>query len=168
MRPLSLAERRLYRLDEPCDLWKSLRDLGLRLVTVNGAFGILHYGHICFLEEAKKQGDVLIVGVNSDASYRLHKDARGPIVGQHDRGATLLALRAVDYVVTFDETTPIRLLRVVVPHVHVNGIEYGEDCVEADVVREIGARLHVVARSPRRSTSALVRRIVHRHLRQRG
>lgn len=152
-------ERALVRRTELQGLANRLRSQGQRVVTVNGAFDIMHAGHLYFLREARRQGDVLLVGVNSDASIRGNKGHDRPFVGEEDRARMLLALRDVDYVHIFDEPTPIEFLEVVRPAVHVNGAEYGADCVEAPTVRAHGGRLHLVDRLPSLSTTDLVRRI---------
>jgi D-beta-D-heptose 7-phosphate kinase/D-beta-D-heptose 1-phosphate adenosyltransferase len=152
-------ERALVRRAELPGLTNRLRAQGLRIVTLNGSFDILHAGHLYFLREARRQGDVLIVGLNSDASVRGNKGPERPFIGEDDRARLLLALRDVDYVHIFDEPTPIEFLEIVRPDVHVNGAEYGADCVEAPTVRAHGGRLHLVDRLPALSTTELVLRI---------
>ena len=133
----------------------TLRAKGRRLVTVNGSFDVLHAGHLHILNEARSQGDVLIVGLNSDASVRSHKGPTRPIISDRGRAEMLLALRVVDYVHIFDEPDPIAFLSELNPDVHVNGAEYGENCIERDVVIRNGGKLHLVDRIPNLSTSAL-------------
>jgi D-glycero-beta-D-manno-heptose 1-phosphate adenylyltransferase len=123
---------------------------------VNGSFDVLHSGHLHILSEARRQGDVLVVGLNSDASVRRYKGPDRPIVPERQRAEMLLALRMVDYVHVFDEADPIAFLEEVRPDVHVNGAEYGEDCVESETVRHRGGRLHLVDRIAGLSTSGLV------------
>jgi rfaE bifunctional protein nucleotidyltransferase chain/domain len=136
-----------------------LRSQGKRVVTLNGSFDLLHAGHLYILEQAKAQGDVLIVGLNSDASVRKYKSADRPIVPQAERARMLLALRCVDYVHVFDEDVPMPFLEEVRPNVHVNGSEYGADCIEAPTVKKHGGRLHVVEKIPGLSTSGLLEKI---------
>jgi D-beta-D-heptose 7-phosphate kinase / D-beta-D-heptose 1-phosphate adenosyltransferase len=133
-----------------------LRSRGRKIVTINGSFDLLHGGHLYILSEAKKCGDVLIVGLNSDRSVRGYKGPTRPIVPEHARADMLLALRVVDYVHIFDEPDPIAFLREVKPDVHVNGAEYGEDCIEAETVKENGGVIQLVSRIPGLSTSGLV------------
>jgi D-beta-D-heptose 7-phosphate kinase/D-beta-D-heptose 1-phosphate adenosyltransferase len=152
-------ERALVRRTELAGLANRLRSEGRRIVTVNGSFDIMHAGHLYFLREARTQGDVLIVGLNSDASVRGNKGPERPFIAEEDRARMLLALRDVDYVHIFDEPTPVAFLEVVQPSVHVNGAEYGTDCVEASTVRACGGRLHLVDRLPALSTTDLIRRI---------
>ena len=108
------------------------------------------------LSEARRQGDVLIVGLNSDASVRAYKGDGRPIVPERSRAAMLLALRAVDFVHIFDESDPIAFLEQVRPDVHVNGAEYGENCIEGETVRRAGGVIHLVPRIQGLSTSGLI------------
>jgi D-beta-D-heptose 7-phosphate kinase/D-beta-D-heptose 1-phosphate adenosyltransferase len=138
----------------------TLRAKGKRIVTVNGSFDILHNGHLHILNEACRQGDVLIVALNSDASVKGYKGADRPIVPERRRAEMLLALRMVDYVHIFDEADPIAFLKEVRPDVHVNGSEYGEDCVESDTVKRGGGSIYIVNRIPGLSTSGLLGALV--------
>jgi len=134
----------------------TLRARRKRIVTVNGSFDVLHNGHLHILNEARQRGDVLIVGLNSDASVRSYKGPTRPIVTERRRADMLLALRVVDYVHIFDEADPIAFLEQVRPDVHVNGSEYGEDCIESETVRRGGGTIHIVQRLPGLSTSGLL------------
>jgi D-beta-D-heptose 7-phosphate kinase/D-beta-D-heptose 1-phosphate adenosyltransferase len=137
----------------------TLRAKGKRIVTINGSFDILHNGHLYILNEARLRGDVLIVGLNSDASVRSYKGPSRPIVPERRRAEMLLALRMVDYVHIFDEPDPIAFLNELKPDVHVNGSEYGENCIESETVKCAGGRIHVVNRLPGLATSSLVERL---------
>lgn len=149
----------LVAREKLADLGRRLKAEGKRVVTVNGSFDLLHAGHLHILEEAKAQGDVLIVGLNSDASVRAYKGETRPIVPEAERARMLLALRAVDFVHIFDETEPMPFLAEIRPHVHVNGSEYGPDCIEAPLVKSFDGRIHIVSKIPGLSTSALLARI---------
>jgi D-beta-D-heptose 7-phosphate kinase/D-beta-D-heptose 1-phosphate adenosyltransferase len=153
------GDARLVARDQLAALSRSLKADGKRVVTINGSFDLLHAGHLHILNEAKAQGDILIVGLNSDVSVKAYKGEKRPIVPQAERARMLLALRAVDFVHTFDETEPMPFLAEVKPHVHVNGSEYGPDCIEAPLVKAQGGRLHVVEKIPGLSTSDLLARI---------
>ena len=135
----------------------ALRAKGKRIVTVNGSFDLLHNGHLHILNEARQCGDVLIVGLNSDSSVKSYKESGRPIVSQNHRAEMLLALRTVDYVHIFDEADPIAFLKELSPDVHVNGSEYGENCIESETVRSGGGKIHIVSRIPGLSTSLLVK-----------
>ncbi len=113
-----------------------LRAEGAKIVFTNGCFDILHRGHVRYLEQAKKLGDVLIVGLNSDRSVAGIKPGR-PINAQRDRAAVLAALCMVDFVVIFDEKTPYRLIRALRPDVLVKGGDWKrQDIVGSDIVDE--------------------------------
>jgi D-beta-D-heptose 7-phosphate kinase/D-beta-D-heptose 1-phosphate adenosyltransferase len=147
---------RLVSRNALSQLAATLRLSGKRLVTINGGFDILHNGHLYILSEARKQGDVLVVGLNSDASVRAYKGPSRPIVPERQRAEMLLALRMVDYVHIFDELDPRAFLAEIKPDVHVNGSEYGEDCIERETVTRGGGTVHIVGRIPGLSTSGLI------------
>jgi rfaE bifunctional protein nucleotidyltransferase chain/domain len=123
-----------------------LRKQGKRIVTTNGSFDIFHFGHVKLLKECKKQGDVLIVGINSDHSVKQYKSPDRPINPENARAGVIAALESVDYVFIFDDTTPNRWLELIKPQIHCNSSEYGENCVERPVLDKIGTRLHLVKR----------------------
>jgi D-beta-D-heptose 7-phosphate kinase / D-beta-D-heptose 1-phosphate adenosyltransferase len=158
----AMARERTYISDRAqlCALADAYRKLGRRIVFTNGCFDILHTGHVACLTEARALGDLLIVGLNSDASVRRQKGADRPINPLDERAAMLAALRCVDHVVPFDEDTPIDLVRVVRPHVFVKGGDYEVDELpEAAVVRELGGTVHILPYVPDHSTTATVTRI---------
>jgi D-beta-D-heptose 7-phosphate kinase / D-beta-D-heptose 1-phosphate adenosyltransferase len=150
---------RLVSRDALAGLAATLRGAGKRIVTVNGSFDLLHAGHLHILQEASAQGDVLIVGLNSDASVRRYKGPARPLIPERERAALLLALRVVDYVHVFDEPDPVAFLEEVRPDVHVNGTEYGSACVEAGTVASYGGRLHLVDRIDGLSTTAILKAV---------
>lgn len=141
------------------EIVKELKKQGKKIVTCNGCFDILHTGHIKFLNEAKQQGDVLIVGLNSDSSVKQNKGPKRPINNEKDRATVLAALEMVDYVVIFNEKTPIELLEAIKPHVHINGEEYGENCIEAPTVKKHGGRIHIAKLKEGYSTTNLIKKI---------
>lgn len=128
---------------------------------------MLHVGHVRLLQEAKAQGDVLIVGLNSDESVRKWKRHIGykdwdkrPVNPQSARSEMLAALECVDYVTVFDEPDCLKFVESVKPDVHVNGSDYGENCIEAETVRKFGGRVHIVKLHDGFSTSSLIKRIL--------
>jgi rfaE bifunctional protein nucleotidyltransferase chain/domain len=131
----------------------------LTLATLNGSFDLLHAGHLFILHQARRQADKLLVALNSDASIRQYKSSDRPIIPLQYRLELIAALECVDYVTWFNEPDPRALLARIKPDVHVNGAEYGENCLEAATVRENGGRLHLVHRIPSLSTSAIIERI---------
>jgi len=118
------------------------RAQGKTIVTTNGTFDLFHPGHLFLLEEAKKQGDVLIVGVNSDVSVKRYKGEDRPVEAEDTRAAKV-AVHA-DAVFIFDDDDPREWLKEVRPDVHVNAEIYGEECIEKPVLDEIGAKLVLV------------------------
>ena len=141
-------------------LIRRLKRRGERIVFTNGVFDILHRGHVDYLSRAKSYGDVLIVGLNSDASTRRLKGPDRPLQKQNDRAAVLLALRAVNYVVIFGEDTPDKLIREVRPDVLVKGADYRlSEIVGADFVKSYGGSVRRVPLTRGRSTSRLVRKL---------
>lgn len=140
---------------------EALRRQGKRIVFTNGCFDLLHPGHVRYLRAARRLGDVLVVGLNTDASVRrLGKSPDRPLVAERDRAEVMAALEMVDYVTLFDEDTPLRLIETIEPDVLVKGGDWTADrIVGADVVRSRGGRVKSLPFAPGYSTTALVRRI---------
>ena len=133
------------------------RQRGARVVLTNGVFDLLHVGHLRYLRQARRAGDVLVVGVNADTA--VNKPGR-PLVPEDERAELVAALDPVDYVVIFGEATADALLRAVRPEVYVKGADYSEATLpEARTAREIGAQLMFVEFVQNRSTSALARAV---------
>lgn len=133
---------------------------GRRLVFTNGVFDILHAGHVRLLEAARGLGDLLVVGLNSDASVRgLDKGPNRPIHGEDDRAAVLAALRCVDAVVVFEQATPVALIEALRPEVHVKGGDYlADELPETPVVRAYGGEVVVLPLLEGRSTTEALRK----------
>jgi rfaE bifunctional protein nucleotidyltransferase chain/domain len=135
------------------------REAGETVVFTNGCFDILHVGHIKTLTRAKSEGSKLVVGVNSDGSVQRLKGPTRPVNPELDRAQLLAALRCVDAVVIFEEDTPIELLEVVRPHVHVKGGDYQvDDLPEKEVVEKHGGRIVIIGLVPGRSTTHLIQK----------
>ena len=138
----------------------ALRADGRSLVLTNGAFELLHVGHVRSLEDARVQGDVLLVAINDDASVRRLKGEGRPVVPALERAEVLCALGCVDWVHIFGEDDVSALLRLLVPDVHAKGRDYSEETVpERDVAREVGTRIAIVGDPKDHSTSDLLRRM---------
>ncbi|HEX9187814.1 MAG TPA: D-glycero-beta-D-manno-heptose 1-phosphate adenylyltransferase [Vicinamibacteria bacterium] len=136
------------------------RAAGRKVVLTNGCFDLLHAGHVALLEAARREGDVLVVALNSDASVRGLKGEGRPVVPEGERAEVLLALEAVDRVVLYDEPSPIEVVRALLPDVLVKGADWAADAiVGAAEVAAAGGRVVRVPLVPGRSTSALVDRI---------
>ncbi len=140
-------------------LVKNLRKSNKKIVTTNGCFDILHIGHIKSLREAKSQGDILIVGLNSDKSVKTNKGPKRPINNQKDRAELLAALEMVDYVTIFGERDPRKLLSIIKPDVHCKGEEYKQGCIEAGLVKSYGGKIHLIKLVKGCSTTSLIRNI---------
>ena len=139
------------------------RSAGERIVFTNGCFDVLHIGHICLLEQARRKGDRLIVGLNGDDSVRRLKGPLRPIVAEQQRARVLAALSSVDAVVVFDEDTPLRLIEALRPDVLVKGGDYTEDTVVgAREVRAWGGRMELIPLVGNISTSRLIAKSLDR------
>lgn len=131
-----------------------------RVVFTNGCFDVLHVGHLRYLEEAKALGDILVVGLNSDASTSRLKGPGRPIVGEEERAELLSALRPVDYVIVFSEDTPLELIKQVKPDVLVKGGDWPiEKIVGADFVLANGGQVKSLSFVEGKSTTDLVDKI---------
>jgi rfaE bifunctional protein nucleotidyltransferase chain/domain len=140
-----------------------LRAEGRRVVLANGCFDLLHVGHVRYLDAARALGDVLFVGLNSDAAVTRLKGAGRPLMPAAERAEILTALRAVDHVVIFDEDTADRLVALVRPTVHAKGTDYTDDTVpEAAAVRAAGGRVAIVGDPKSHATRDLIARIRER------
>jgi rfaE bifunctional protein nucleotidyltransferase chain/domain len=135
-----------------------LKTRGLKIATLNGSFDLLHAGHMYMIYEASKVADCLIVALNSDASIQAYKSSKRPIIPLRYRLEMLSGLSFIDYLTWFDESDPRELLEKIQPHVHVNGMEYTEHCIEADTVKKYG-HLHLVERIPGLATSDIIDKI---------
>jgi D-beta-D-heptose 7-phosphate kinase/D-beta-D-heptose 1-phosphate adenosyltransferase len=136
------------------------RRLGQRIAFTNGCFDVLHAGHVRYLQEAKDQADVLVVGLNGDAGVRALKGPTRPINPVDARTVVLAGLSAVDYVTVFDEATPAELIRAVRPDVLIKGADYRRDeVVGAEYVESYGGRVHLAGLLPGYSTTRLIQRL---------
>ncbi|MGE0460425.1 MAG: D-glycero-beta-D-manno-heptose 1-phosphate adenylyltransferase [Vicinamibacterales bacterium] len=155
---------RTLSLDDAVALVERLRRQGRVIVFTNGVFDILHPGHIRYLAEARRQGDALIVGLNSDDSVRrLAKGPNRPVNPEGERAEVLTALAAVDAVVIFDEDTPLDIVRALQPDVLVKGADWAADAIVGrDVVEARGGKVVRVPMAEGYSTSAILERLQRR------
>ncbi len=143
---------------------RTLQAEGKAVVFTNGCFDLLHAGHVDYLYRAKAEGDVLVVGLNSDRSVRLIKDRGRPILEQEQRATLLAGLGCVDFVTLFDEPDPLVLISALRPDVLVKGADWPEDrIVGAEVVKSYGGRVRRIAFVHSLSTTGIVRRILERY-----
>ena len=134
---------------------------GKRVVFTNGVFDILHIGHLTYLEEAGNLGDILVVGVNSDASVKVNKGDKRPINSEKNRAYVLLGTKFVDYAVIFDEKTPEKLLDILKPDVHVKGGDYKkEDLPETKIVEGNGGEVKILSFVDNVSTTQIINKII--------
>jgi len=140
-----------------------LRAEGRRIVFANGCFDILHVGHVRYLEGAKRAGDVLVVGVNSDRAVAALKGKGRPILPEAGRAEMVAAIESVDYVAIFDELTAAEILRDLLPDVHCKGTDYTEQTVpEREIVKAFGGEVRIVGDPKDHSTRELLAEIVRR------
>jgi len=136
------------------------RAAGLRIVLANGCFDVLHVGHIRYLAGARSEGDLLIVGVNSDEQVREQKGEGRPVLPAAQRAEIVAALESVNYVTVFDEPTVAELLLALKPDVHAKGTDYTVDTVpEREVVKSYGGRVAIVGDPKDHSTSKILSRM---------
>lgn len=141
-------------------LVNELKKQGKIVVFTNGCFDILHIGHLTYLNQAKQQGDILIVGVNSDSSVKRLKGESRPINSEIDRATLLNGLKAVDYTVIFNEDTPCELLDDIKPSIHIKGGDYRkEDLPETKIVEKNGGIVKILDFVQGKSTTNIVNKI---------
>ncbi|MBN2755452.1 MAG: adenylyltransferase/cytidyltransferase family protein [Candidatus Goldbacteria bacterium] len=137
---------------------------GKKIVFANGCFDILHVGHVRFLRGAKAKGDILVLGLNSDASVRKLKGKGRPLVNQRDRAELMAAFEFVDYVTVFGEQTVEKTLRIIKPDYHAKGTDYTKDTVpEKDIAKELGIKIVIVGDKKNHSTKDVIKTIVERY-----
>lgn len=151
---------RILEREEASRLIDQLKKDGKKVVFTNGCFDILHVGHLRYLNEAKECGDILVVGVNSDASVSRLKGPTRPINQELDRAEMLCGLKAVDYAVIFQEDTPVELIEELKPSIHVKGGDYKvEDLPESKVVFSYGGEVKILTLVQGKSTTNVVNKI---------
>jgi D-beta-D-heptose 7-phosphate kinase/D-beta-D-heptose 1-phosphate adenosyltransferase len=143
---------------------EGLRKSGKTIVFTNGCFDLIHAGHVRYLKAAKAEGDILVLGMNSDESVRMIKGELRPITPQEQRAEVLAALADVDYVTLFEEPDPLNLILCLKPDVLVKGADWAEDqIVGADAVKSRGGRVKRVQVVEGASTSGIIQRILERY-----
>lgn len=156
-----------HKITTKSRLKKTIRRLkakGRRVVFTNGCFDILHLGHIKYLARAKKQGDALVVAVNTDNSVRKIKGRERPLVPQNERIQIVAALESVDFVVLFNEPTPGKIIKYLEPDILVKGSDYKlADIVGKDTVTGYGGEVRTIPLVKGKSTSGIIRKIRNRH-----
>ena len=155
---------KIVSLEELVTRLKTVRNSAEKIVFANGCFDILHVGHVRYLTEARSRGAMLIVGMNSDASVRLIKGDKRPIVRQDHRAEVLASLACVDHIVIFEEPDPLRLIEALRPDILVKGEDWEEDAIiGAEDVRARGGEVVRISFVEETSTSGIIQTIVKRY-----
>lgn len=158
------ASDKIVTLEDLVTRLSKVRKSGQKIVFTNGCFDILHVGHVRYLAEARSQGDMLIVGLNSDGSVRTIKGDKRPIVRQDYRAEILASLACVDYVVIFEEPDPLRLIQTLQPDVLVKGEDWAADAIiGAGDVNSRGGKIVRISFVEETSTTAIIETILQRH-----
>lgn len=154
---MSDTSKKIVGRAELREISAALREAGKRIVFANGCFDTLHVGHVRYLEGAKAEGEVLVVGVNADSSVCALKGPGRPILDEQARARLVAAVRAVDYVVLFEEPSVEMLLEELLPHVHTKGTDYTEKTVpERATAEKLGIRIAIVGDPKDHSTRELI------------
>jgi rfaE bifunctional protein nucleotidyltransferase chain/domain len=157
----------ILAIDAAAQFARDLQASGRRLVMTNGVFDLLHPGHVRYLQAARREGDALLVATNADASVRRIKGPSRPITPEHERAEVLTALACVDAVIIFDDDTPDRIIKTILPDVLVKGADWALDrIVGRDTVEARGGRVVRVPVERGWSTSSIVDRIAALHRRR--
>lgn len=159
-----MSKQKIKTIKELIIIVEKLKNQNKKIITTNGVFDILHIGHIRYLQEAKKLGDVLIVAVNSDSSVKKIKGPGRPLNNENGRAEALAALECVDYVMIFSEENPIKILNIIKPNVHVKGGDYKiEKIIEKDAVEENNGKIILIPKIKGYSTTSLIGKIIEQY-----
>ncbi|MBN1842049.1 MAG: D-glycero-beta-D-manno-heptose 1-phosphate adenylyltransferase [Deltaproteobacteria bacterium] len=152
---------KIIKRQELAENVQALKRAGKTIVFTNGCFDLLHIGHVRYLKSAKGEGDVLLVGLNSDRSVRQIKGPARPIVSENERAEVLASLACVDFVTFFDEPDPLATIRVLMPDVLVKGADWEKDAIVGkDVVEANGGRVVRIPVTEGASTSRIIEKIL--------
>ena len=159
-----MMPKKIYPRNQLAEIINQAKAQGKIVVTTNGCFDVLHVGHLRYLQTAQELGDLLVIGVNSDASVRALKGGNRPLVPEDERAEMLAGLECVDYVTIFSELDPIALLSALKPNIHVKGGNYTiEQVIEREVVEANGGKVIVGLNVPGKSTTDLIKTICERY-----
>ena len=156
--------KKILTLEDLVTRLGKVRKSGQKIVFTNGCFDIMHVGHVRYLADARSKGDLLVVGLNSDASVRIIKGDKRPIVRQNHRAEVLASLGCVDFIVIFDEPDPLKLIQTLKPDVLVKGEDWTEDAiVGAESVKSQGGKIVRISFVEESSTTAIIEKILQRY-----
>ena len=153
---------KILSLEDLAERAKALREAGKKVVATNGCFDLLHVGHVRYLKAARARGDILIVGVNGDASVRQLKGPRRPLNSEKDRAEVLAALESVDLIAIFPEERATRFIQLVAPDVYVKGGDYKTETLNSEeraVLEKLGTKIDLVPFEKGYSTSSLLEKL---------
>ena len=156
--------KKILTLEDLVTRLGKVRKSGQKIVFTNGCFDIMHVGHVRYLADAGSEGDLLVVGLNSDASVRIIKGDKRPIVRQNHRAEVLASLGCVDFIVIFDEPDPLKLIQTLKPDVLVKGEDWTEDAiVGAESVKSQGGKIVRISFVEESSTTAIIEKILQHY-----
>lgn len=158
-----LLEKKIQDLKRLKKLISILKTRRKKIVFTNGCFDLLHWGHVKYLQDAKKKGDILVVGINSDSSVKRIKGKKRPVVNEKDRLRLVAALESVDYAVLFKEDTPLKIIKFIKPDVLVKGADWDKNnIVGRDIILSYGGCVSTIKFVKGYSTSNLIKKIAKR------
>ncbi|MCM8800807.1 MAG: D-glycero-beta-D-manno-heptose 1-phosphate adenylyltransferase [Candidatus Omnitrophica bacterium] len=158
-----MIEQKIKNLKELRKIILDLKNKGKKIVFTNGCFDLLHYGHVKYLEEAKKKGDILVVAINSDNSVRRIKGKNRPVINEKNRLMTVAGLESVDYVILFKEETPLKVITALKPNILIKGADWDKNrIVGRDFVLSYGGKVETVRLVKGLSTTNLIKKIAKR------
>jgi len=153
---------KIYSREELKKIIDRHRKEGKKIVFTNGCFDILHVGHTRYLTEAKKQGNILVLGLNSDESVRSLKGKERPLIPENERADVIAALESVDYVTIFHELTPLEIIEYLKPDILVKGGDWKEkDVVGRELIEKWGGRVIIIPEVKGSSTTNIIEKIMH-------
>jgi D-beta-D-heptose 7-phosphate kinase / D-beta-D-heptose 1-phosphate adenosyltransferase len=161
--PYPPSSAKIVVFEKLLEIAKIKKAAGQTIVWTNGCFDILHAGHAIYLERARALGDLLLVGLNTDASVAKSKGPQRPIISQDQRALLVAALACVDYVVLYDEASPIELIRQLKPDIYAKGGDYNVDTINQDerrLMESLGGRIELLTGMPGISTTVVIENIL--------
>ena len=158
---LIMRQRKIKSLAAIKKIAANLKNQGRKIVFTNGCFDLLHVGHVRYLQKAKKLGDVLIVGLNTDHSVKLIKGKNRPIISQKERAEVLASLGCVDYVVLFNEPDPLKIIKAIQPDILVKGADWDKNqIVGREIVEKAGGKVVRISLVPGASSTKIIEKII--------
>ncbi len=156
------TKKKIIKLESLKSRLRFLRAKGKKIAFTNGCFDILHFGHVSYLESAKKNNRILVIGLNSDSSIRKIKGPNRPIIAETRRASLLAALECVDFVTIFHEETPLRVIEALKPDILIKGADWkGKEVIGGDLVKRLGGKVEYISYIPGCSTTKIIEKIAH-------